>query len=219
MLAKLGEMKEPNLDSVVVPINQPEAAEMLTQLPQQQFISPFMGQNCTVSQAAAQLGLSPNSLLYRVERMLALGLLEVVELRKRSGRAIKVYRAPEAFFVPFALTKAETLEALFFPMYAHWLQRYVQSLLQQFRSLGPQAGVRVWRAEDGQIRTRLAWGPNKPLELNDLPPALSLWPAHLRLDQNQALSLQQELLDIYQKYAQCEGPAEYWLFVGLSPSS
>lgn len=66
-------------------------------------LAPFMGQECSMSQAAAALGLRLPAAFKLVRRYLHLGLLEEVRAEKRGGRPIRYYRAPAAFFVPFAL--------------------------------------------------------------------------------------------------------------------
>lgn len=65
------------------------------------FLQPFLGRELTVTQAAAEIGCTPNTMLYRVHRMLDAGLLRVVAMRPRPGRSIKVYRSShDGYFVP-----------------------------------------------------------------------------------------------------------------------
>jgi hypothetical protein len=51
-------------------------------------------------------------LLYRVKTFVEAGLLQIVETESRRGRPIKVYRSSaDAYFVPFAITPFEDIEA------------------------------------------------------------------------------------------------------------
>lgn len=54
-----------------------------------------------MSQAASEIGCSPNTMLYRVRRMVDVDLLRITETRQRRGRPIKIYRSThDGYFVP-----------------------------------------------------------------------------------------------------------------------
>ncbi|GAA1491536.1 ArsR/SmtB family transcription factor [Brachybacterium sacelli] len=74
------------------------------------FIRPFLAREATVSEVAGELGVTANSLLYRVRRMTDAGLLRVVEERPRTGRAIKVYRSSyDGYRVPMSAMQYDDL--------------------------------------------------------------------------------------------------------------
>ncbi len=74
------------------------------------FLHPFLGRECTVAVAAQELGLSVNTMLYRVRRMLAADLLEVVREVPRSGRAVKMYRSTHpGYLVPMDAMRYDDL--------------------------------------------------------------------------------------------------------------
>ena len=90
----------------------PEQARFLTDAQLRLFLLPFLGRVRSVSQVAAELGIKINAMLYRVQQMLACGLLEPDHLEPRGGRPIQYYRAvADVLFVPFTATMFETLEA------------------------------------------------------------------------------------------------------------
>lgn len=74
------------------------------------FIRPFLARSATVSEVAAELGVTANALLYRVRRMTEVGLLRVVEEQPRPGRAIKVYRSShDGYRVPMSAMRYDDL--------------------------------------------------------------------------------------------------------------
>ena len=90
-----------------------EAALILIDPAQQQYLLPFFARDCTVGEAAAQTRTSVNTMYVRVQRFVRLGLLEVFGTRARRGRAIKIYRTvADRFFVPALLVDLETIEAV-----------------------------------------------------------------------------------------------------------
>ena len=91
-----------------------EQAQLLSDPGGSRFLHPFIGRENTVAAAAQTLGCSLQTMHYRVKQLLAVGLLEVVRVQKRAGRAVKHYRAvSDAFFVPDDLTHYADLEERF----------------------------------------------------------------------------------------------------------
>lgn len=72
-------------------------------------LAPFMVQESSVAQAAEALGLSLTAAFKLVQRYRKLGLLQETRAEKRAGRPIRYYRAPDAFFVPFALRSLDQI--------------------------------------------------------------------------------------------------------------
>lgn len=92
-------------------VTDPEQAKILTSPNAQRLFRPFLARERTVSQVAAETGSDLNAVLYRVRRYLAAGLLEVVRVIERPGRAVKVYRSVhDAYFIPYEVTPFATLE-------------------------------------------------------------------------------------------------------------
>lgn len=67
----------------------------------------------SISELAVMTEVDPKRLHYHVTRLARLGLLEVAGERKRTGRAIKLYRASAArFFIPFEVAPEPLTEGL-----------------------------------------------------------------------------------------------------------
>lgn len=82
-------------------VDDPAQAAIIADPIRSRFLGPFLGRKQTVTGAAAEVGCTPGAMLYRVRRMVDIGLLEVVATKKRSGRAIKIYRSShDGYFVP-----------------------------------------------------------------------------------------------------------------------
>lgn len=73
----------------------------------------FMPEGISLTDAAKKLDMKLNTLLYQVNRLSKLGILEVCGTKKQSGKTVKLYRAvAKRFAVPFELTSATTSQEL-----------------------------------------------------------------------------------------------------------
>lgn len=92
-------------------------------------LKPFMAGPCTIRHAAEMLDMRLERLYYRAQRMLELGLLEIVREEPRRGRPMKVYQSSaEAFFIPFHSTPFERVEDLIIRNEESWSRRLVKSV-------------------------------------------------------------------------------------------
>jgi len=88
----------------------------------------FWGRENTVSAVARNLGLKRNAALYRVQRLLEVGLLEGVRQEPRRGRAITYYQLKaEEFFIPFEMTRFATLTDFIRSSLEGWFQLQLES--------------------------------------------------------------------------------------------
>lgn len=86
-------------------------ARLLARPEARRYLEPFIGRERTAGEAARELGVSVERLLYHLKRLRAAGLLLETGQRKRAGRPQRLYRAvADAFIVPFALTPFADLE-------------------------------------------------------------------------------------------------------------
>lgn len=184
------------------------------------FLAPFFGRTRTVGEAAAELGVKPNSLLYQVGRLLKLGLLEVVSVEKRAGRAVRRYQATsERFFVPFAASSAETLEALLLETARPHAERFAHHFARALRGTPEGAlGYLVGRHEHGEVeayfspdgvRTLALWEP-------DAPAAGRAWTV-LELDHEDAKAFQREQWALWERYLGKRGAGRYLAHFDLTP--
>lgn len=196
------------------------AAQTLADPARQRLLTPFLGRDCTVAQAAAELGVAPNSLLYRVKRAEAAGLLRVVRETPRAGRTVKVYRSvADAFYAPFALTRAATLEALLAAMEAPCKAAFYRGVAQAMTQAETEVGFIVWRSAENEVRTRFAAGPDRlfdPLAAA-APSALPFWSPEVWLEPDDAKALLGEMVSLIERYHHRGGRRRYLLQLGLAP--
>lgn len=96
-----------------IEINDSEQAKLLTGPESFRHFTPFLARDCTVSQAAKEIGCHVDTMLYRVNAFLKADLLKVVGTEPRRGRPVKVYRSSaDAYFIPFVVTPFEDIETV-----------------------------------------------------------------------------------------------------------
>lgn len=180
------------------------------------FFEPFLAREGTVREVAAVLACKPNSLLARVRRFLACGLLEVVREVPRPGRAVKVYRSTaDVYFVPHSGSP--------FADHAVWAQERAALLGRGLRFGHAQAprlrGHRVYRDEHGVTTHMLAVSADENYDpLAPGEPAL-FTASHdaVYLNFEEAKRLQGELDALLRRYATVGGGQRYLLWLNLVP--
>lgn len=91
-------------------VGDPDQAAIVADPVRAGFLRPFLGRELAVTQAAIEASCSPNAMLYRVRRMLDVGLLRVVSTRQRPGRPIKIYQScHDGYFVPMDVMRYDDL--------------------------------------------------------------------------------------------------------------
>lgn len=193
------------------------------------YFEPFLAQSSTVSSVARVLGVDISSVLYRVKQMRALGLLEVSRVETRAGRAIRHYRsASDEFFVPFALTSADTfrsLSAQFTTEFQRSFDAAYGATLER-SDVVHDLGVRIWRNPDGHISRDLmpaaSASGDTTLGMWLLAATMpTVWNQHawLRLSETDGKALQLELARVWQTYQSREDERGtlFALRLGLTP--
>lgn len=202
-----------------------DAARALTDPKSQRYLLPFICAELSLSEAARRLEVKPNALLYHIDKLLALGLLEVARVEPRRGRASKVYRASaERFFVPFSLTRADTVHSLSAETSVRSERLFQHDLINAEMEFGDDWGVAIYPMEDGSLSVDLTTSREHPAEdtafiLDAAHPAVwSCW-LEVNLDFEAAKALQGELVRLWERYKQRRGPDEprYTLRLGLAP--
>ncbi|MFC5601166.1 hypothetical protein [Deinococcus cellulosilyticus] len=205
-------------------VRDPEAAAFLTQPGSARYIEPFLGQECSLKDAAETLQISMSGLFYWLERMLALGLVEITRIEQRRGRPIKHYRATaEEFFVPFRMTRAGTYEEMLREQERPQHDRLLQGIARVRETQEQQWGILLSREDTGAIRYHFTTlhRQDDDLFMSDAsrPALFSGWiTAHM--SHAQARLFQQRMMDILQEVSVLgesgEGEA-YVLHVGIAP--
>ena len=182
-------------------------------------LAPFMGPPRTVLEVARATGERPNTVLKRVARLMALGLLDVDGVQPRAGRAVKRYRASaDVFFVPFEATGAADLEAALAERDGYYERLLRRHVVRARREAMGSWGTRIYRDARGRLQLQTAVSPdaNATMFDTDMPAALSAWRDQLTLDHAQAKALQRELYALLQRYASERGSQRYVVHVGLA---
>ena len=212
----------------ILELHDPERAAELLEPNSLKFLEPFIGRDCTADQVAGEMGISLNTLLYQIKRLLKLGFLEITQEIPRRGRSIKRYRAvAEIFFIPFDATHfampADMLMREFEPLYKKFLEHFLQAAMQMVNlQTAKEIGISVSQNEDGRLVVRHGPHPLKPIDLNPLEPTapaiLSLWEDQLRLDFTDAKAFQLELFELLERYKAKDGSGSYITHIALAPT-
>ena len=216
-------LNKPTDETVVV--TNSEAARVLADPTERRFLNPFMRGERTLSEAAAEVGLKLNAMHYRVQKLLALGLIEVAREEPRKGRAVKVYWASaEAFFAPFEVTPYASLEALITEMLHASSEHFIRNLAQTFLNRADSWGVLLAK-EGGSGVARLAPSHKPEAErpgasiLDPDFPAVWVTNGFTALTFEEAKAFQRELSELLGRYSRPESSSEqrYYFTLGLTP--
>jgi hypothetical protein len=210
--ARLLKMSQENSSNVRLRIEDPEAARYLVEPSARRFLVPFIGRARTVSEVATELDVAVNAILYRVKRMMALGLVIVARTEPRRGRSVRYYRAAsDTFFVPFDITTASSFEELFRTTLQGHHDALLRSVTRAWAAMQPQVtwGVLIAGSQKG-IETFAVLPELQQEELPSFfewlvgPEGPALWDNSypLRLALEDAKVLQRELRDLQKRYAQ-----------------
>ena len=201
-------------------VESPLTAKLLTDVDELNMLKPFFVP-CTVKAAADTLGVPLDVLYYRVRRARKLGLLRVASTQPRAGRAIKRYvLCADGFFVPSRVATGSDLQSLLVGLQKPLEHLLNRNLLASAHS-DPQArgfGLRVYRDEAGSLVIDAAHGPHEPYEFLAAhnPATFTAW-NQLKLDFDDAKALQQDLQDLWLKYARKRGGQRYLLRLAMAP--
>lgn len=201
-------------------VSDPEQARLLLDARTRAQLAPFLARPLAVGEAARRAGEKPNTVLRRVQRFLAAGLLEVAETVPRRGRPIRRYRTiADVFFVPFEASAAEDLEAALAEREA-WVATVLRRAVVRARreAIGVW-GTRIYRDERGRVQVQMAVRPDADAEPPgpEGPAVLSAWRDALELDYPDAKALQRELFELLQRYQAKRGAQRYVIHLGLAP--
>lgn len=187
-------------------MTEPVIAALLTDPVARRYFDPFLAQTLSVKEAADECGCSLDAMLYRVRVFERAGLLKVMEVRPRKGRAIKAYRtAHDAYFVPHRATPFATLEDQLYrgaePVIRDWAQSTAR--VMQMRAI---EDVRFYRSAEGitwseGVATADGVGGFDPRVLDDphRTPRLDITSV-LYLSELDARAVQAELVALVEKW-------------------
>jgi hypothetical protein len=218
--AMLPEMTPPPSGSSPRRVDDPAAARLLMDATTREVFGCFLGRTRSVREAADVLARDLDAVLYRVRRLVATGLLEVVAVQPRAGRPIRRYRAVhDAWFVPFEALPYADLEETFLDLHVAHAARAARAAARWLADR-PWAGYRIGVDEAGRMWMRGAAeddgasGAEPPRLLGGLDGPMDAG-LELRLSPSDARSLHADLSALvatYERRAE-EGPANHLLLV------
>ena len=184
-----------------------EQARLLTDDAATRFLEPFLGRERSASQAARELGVPIDTLLYRVSRFLEAGLLEIVREEPRAGRPIKIYRTvADGFYVPFELTSYAEHEEQMREQLRSGEEVIVRAASRLLREIGEE-GRRIYRTSDGDVWYQSAGDEGKRLEWGDyermkqMPgPAFEAFAGELTLSDDESKEMLVTLYRLYERF-------------------
>ncbi|MFC4453676.1 hypothetical protein [Deinococcus sonorensis] len=192
------------------------AAAFLSDPRRQAYLSPFIDAEVTVSQVAHALSLPLGRAHYWTLRLLTLGLVRETRREARAGRAVRHYRAvASAFFVPFDVTGADTLETQVLVDGQVREQRFGSAIARAIAERPAGHGTLLTRDADAvRALRRQAWP-----DWSARPDVVNAW-LERPLTEADAHALRSELHALLDRYARLPEPDEgraYMLRLGLTP--
>ncbi|MFB9994788.1 hypothetical protein ACFFLM_22800 [Deinococcus oregonensis] len=196
-------------------LDDPQAASVLADARSRRYLEPFIWRERRITEVARELGVTKNAMLYQVNKLLRLGLLEVTRTEARAGRAIRSYRSSSPrYFVPFTATTAESIAALYQSSLDNAHRSVLTLLTQAWSALAEDPRwFGLYTSGDEQGLHSHVLLPVRPTGeepastgllqwlLEDDVPALWDNTAPVQLSRENAKRLQRELHDLHLKYS------------------
>jgi hypothetical protein len=184
------------------------------------YLLPFIGQECSLAEAAEQLQVATSTMQYRIQTFLESGVLKLSSIKRRPGRPVKYYRSSrDTLFISFQTSASNTLEDFVKSWHQPWNEYFLQNVCKTLDQQHPDWGIRVYRKPNGELVILPAYNPHSDYDpLSEDEPALLLgWHPKLYLEPDEAKNLQRELSELLHRYEQKGGSQRYILRLALSP--
>ena len=215
-------MKEENPSSTPKShkVRDEETAALLLNNKTRRLLSPFVGKKKSVKEASGELGVKLANYYPYVKQFERVGLIEVVEVVPRSGRAIKLYQTvADEFFIPHTVSPLMAhYEELELTMHQTMWQALLKAWLAGTDSVNTW-GLRCYKDPDVGFDVMGAKSQGEPWDLfsGEGPIILPHWRT-LSLSREQARAMQLELRDVLERYTQEQGgPDAYFLRLAMAP--
>ncbi len=207
-------------------VTQADAADALLEPTTLRYFAVFIGDELTLSEAARRLEVKRTTLRYHVARFKIWGLLRVA-LSTHGNRTRKTYSAvSERLFIPFAVSKWESLEACTQASQAVYQQEFVADLsraMEHNRMDLTRGGTVIHRRDHAAVSVDFT--PTPPPEIDVLPVTDSgLWSSWttLHLTTAEGRELEATLRGFWQRALERHGAAgagtkPFTLRLGLAP--
>jgi hypothetical protein len=193
-----------------VDIRNPEAVRTLLNHKQRQAFRPFMRQSISISEAAALVGESLNTMLKRVQRWLEYGLL--IETQPKRYTA-----AGQSFFVPQSVIARLDLEQLLEQLDAFEANIMRRGQLEAALQVDDW-GLRFTLDDDQDWNIQPARTGMNPWNYKAADaPAILAETNVLELEFADAKALQRELMEVVRRYLNRSGDGRYIVRLGMAP--
>jgi hypothetical protein len=201
-----------------VDIRNPEAVRTLLNHKQRQAFRPFMRQSVSISEAAALVGESINTMLKRVQRWLEYGLLiETTSSALSAGQPKRYTAAGQSFFVPQSVIARLDLEQLLEQLDAFEADIMRRGQLEAALRIDDW-GLRFTLDDDQDWNIQPARTGMNPWNYKAPDaPAILAETNLLELEFADAKALQQELMDVVRRYLNRSGDGRYIVRLGMAP--
>jgi hypothetical protein len=167
-----------------VTIRDARAAAVFTQSPMRRILLQFAARPRSIAEVAGELAIDLKQLHHAVTKLCRLGLIEVVEKRKRAGRAIKLYRCTgERYFIASAVAPQP---------FSRGLAMELQGAIARDAAAAIE-GMEFWLDAQGRVSGRVI----EKRDAGFVP--LDSWRI-LRMSAAQAKLLKQELRDVLDRF-------------------
>lgn len=206
-------------------MNSPAAASLLRNSRVLRLLEAFMNEASTLRPVAARLGIPLPTAHRLVNRMIAVGMLEIVGTFERAERAMKLYRSSSgAFFVPHSAERRELPDEVIRRLVGMRIDEQVSGMIEAAReALGEKAathwGTVIYTDRNGRlvVRPDFAEGRTPKLLEEHTPAYLNFYLNDLRLSQRTAKQLQRELVELIKRHKATRNGAAYTLSVIMAP--
>lgn len=211
-------MKATSGSSVVTRLENFEACTVLADREQLRLLGAFLGRENTISSAAQELGVNPTKLYKQVQRFLALDLVKISRLERRSGRAIKYYcSSSDRFFIPFRTYPPERIGQQNRDYHTRLFALGLERVYRQERFTEQDWGAITAQLPGGGVYLSIAnsFGQQWDYLDPDTPAVVSGWNP-IQLDFEDAKAMQRELTDVMLRYLNKGGNRTYLLGLFLT---
>lgn len=143
-------------------VTTPKQARLLNDASALRMLEPFISRTLGAAEAAREAGVSVERLSYRLKQFLDASLLAQVGERQRRGRAVRLYRAPGGYVVPFHLTPFEDIEAQLRANLAETHASSVRALARVLQDLSSDGRLLYRDDRTGRVFSESASGEGDP---------------------------------------------------------
>lgn len=209
-------MQDAELKQEPVEVRDPAMAVLLVNPKALAALTPFLGQELSLSEAALRAGLKLPSMTYWVKKLLATGLLRQTRRRARAGSAVAYYQSiGGSFYVPFALLPAAVVAAFQQRNFDELQRRLDDALVEVYGPWGGAWGLRIGLHATGKAIVSQVTGAGQTLDPAAFA-AFSLWDG-LLLHPDDARNLQRDLYAVLQRYRLRPGSQTYLVRIAVAP--